>query len=807
MTAPLAVNANLLSYINTYANIATVSAYGNVLASANAQVAANNFSSNNENALGNIVCTYQPLLNQVTDSASGLKTQFTTLLLNHVNTILPSDYTIFIQLFNISSSYCQQINNFTSSATVVKNYLGSTFVNINSLTTGGFSQVSTNLNSFGSDLFKTGYTINFANLGQLGLPSQLLKNIRAQAQGFIVVDEELKALNVPDTIIANLKRANFKPALNVEKAIFVAMTKITGARLTQVLSILKCTTTNITVMAQLLDPKYLFPTSYKTLLSPTSAGFANIYNDNGSVNDVFTTVKVNTFKAQLLVVTNSDLASSNTALSQSLLQIKTLSDKTAIEIGPIIQSLQSTTSLPLVNAQTNPLNPDAANIYKYTDPGTGADGTLIIGDVIGSVAGYGLNDNWTLVNNGLSNIISANLAWTLTNSGNGLFPVMVQTLNGAYGPATGPITGLPSGPWSAGEPFANLDAAFDDTTYGLIKVGTTQIANVVAAITTSSSGNKNLSNNAWNNMYQKVVSENVSLAKIPIDIANDITHGGTETCMSWMQSFKDYALDTQTGGAVTVIRGVIDISTLPGQTIEGTIIEQQNLAKLRAAGLYNDNEIGTTTPLMINSAAYLAGPPTSLSPGSGSSAPVPSIDSISPTAGTIRGGTGVKIFGNNFTGASSVKFGTNNANSVSVVSDNQIYCETPAGTAASGVSVSVTTSAGTGSASLWTYQTNNQAPIISRIDPPSGDPTLPAPIRIYGENLISVSTDNLAAVKVSFNGVAGTIVNPPLGTPNPTPPDYIEVIPPAGAKGQLVTVTVQTLSGTTTFNSWKYSGG
>jgi len=152
MTAPLAVNANLLSYINTYANIATVSAYGNVLASANAQVAANNFSSNNENALGNIVCTYQPLLNQVTDSASGLKTQFTTLLLNHVNTILPSDYTIFIQLFNISSSYCQQINNFTSSATVVKNYLGSTFVNINSLTTGGFSQVSTNLNSFGSDL-------------------------------------------------------------------------------------------------------------------------------------------------------------------------------------------------------------------------------------------------------------------------------------------------------------------------------------------------------------------------------------------------------------------------------------------------------------------------------------------------------------------------------------------------------------------------------------------------------------------------------------------------------------------------------
>lgn len=806
MTAPLAVNANLLSYINTYANIATVSVYGNVLASANAQVAANNFSTTNENALGNLVCTYQPLLNQVTESDTGSKRQFTTLLLNHVNTILPSDYTIFIQVFDISSSYCQQVNNFTTNATVVKNYLGNTFVNISSLTTGGFSQVSTALNLFGSDLTKTGYVINFSSLSTLGLPSRLLQNIRSRAQGFIVIDEELKALNVPKTIIDNLKRSSYTPPLDVEKAIFVAMTKITGTKLAQVLTILQCTTPNITVMAQLLDPKYLFPNSYRTLLSPTSTGFANIYNANGTVNDVFQTVRPGSFQAQLLIITNGELAAANTAFTKSLLQIKTITDKTAPTIGPVIQTLQSTTSLSLVNSQTNPLNPDAANIYKYTDPGTGPNGTLLLGDVIGSVAGYGLNNNWPLVNTGLANIISANLAWSLTNTGNGLFPVMNNTLNGTYGPPTGPISGLPTGPWSPGEPFTDLDTAFSDPTYGLLAKGTTMIANVVANITSSKANDKNLSNNAWNNMYQKIVSEQVYLGKIPLNIANDVTHGGTETCMSWMQSFKDYALDVQPGGSVTVIRGVIDVATLPGQTIEGTIIEQQNLSKLRAAGLYIDNEIGTTTPLMLNSAAYLAGPPTSLNPGSGPTAPVPSLESISPTAGTNKGGTGVRIFGTNFTGASTVKFGANNANNVSIVSDTQIYCETPAGTIATGVTVSVTSSAGTGSAALWTYQANNQAPIVTRIDPPSGDPLLPTPVRIYGENLIS-TVNNLPLVKVTFNGLTATIVSPSLGATNPTPPEYLEVIPPQGSKGQLVTVTVQTTTGTTNFSSWKYSSG
>jgi autotransporter passenger strand-loop-strand repeat protein len=74
---------------------------------------------------------------------------------------------------------------------------------------------------------------------------------------------------------------------------------------------------------------------------------------------------------------------------------------------------------------------------------------------------------------------------------------------------------------------------------------------------------------------------------------------------------------------------------------------------------------------------------------------VPAVTGVSPASGPAAGGATVTITGANFTGATTVKFGTTPAASFTVVSATQIKATEPAGTAGQSVDVTVTTPAGT----------------------------------------------------------------------------------------------------------------
>jgi hypothetical protein len=75
--------------------------------------------------------------------------------------------------------------------------------------------------------------------------------------------------------------------------------------------------------------------------------------------------------------------------------------------------------------------------------------------------------------------------------------------------------------------------------------------------------------------------------------------------------------------------------------------------------------------------------------------PAPAINLISPTFGSVAGGTKVTITGTNLAAASAVKFGLISATSFTVESENQITAIAPPSTIAGTVDVSVTTLAGT----------------------------------------------------------------------------------------------------------------
>jgi len=75
--------------------------------------------------------------------------------------------------------------------------------------------------------------------------------------------------------------------------------------------------------------------------------------------------------------------------------------------------------------------------------------------------------------------------------------------------------------------------------------------------------------------------------------------------------------------------------------------------------------------------------------------PTPAITAISPTSGSIAGGTTVKITGTDFTAASGVKFGATPAASYAVVSETEVTATAPATKQGGRVDITVTTLAGT----------------------------------------------------------------------------------------------------------------
>ena len=196
----------------------------------------------------------------------------------------PTDLGTFCQKFNQSVSYVKATNEIITTSQNT-NFLGSTFAGMDSLTTGDFSRISTNLKAFGDDLKKLGSVIDFANLGEMGAPSALLKNLQVAGGIPPGVVEALVRQDFTEEILSSLRNPGFELPDALQKVAYTVMTQIGGDVLSQVLAVLNCTTPNITKMSDLLDPAKLFPTSATSLQVPvTSSTSAKIYINIDSVN-------------------------------------------------------------------------------------------------------------------------------------------------------------------------------------------------------------------------------------------------------------------------------------------------------------------------------------------------------------------------------------------------------------------------------------------------------------------------------------------------------------------------------------------
>ena len=201
------------------------------------------------------------------------------------------DLSKFAQAEFICQGYADTVNPFINSAVNSQTYLANTFTTMNNLETGDITAVNLSTATWGEDLINLGLLINLNNLDEFGTPIALIKQL-ANVGGILPsIAVTFSAFGVSLNTVVNLNNPGLTATDADQKAMYQAMTQITGDTLTQSLKLLGVKTLGINTMADLLNPVKIFPNSYTTLtVTDIDNVSQKIYlNASGTVNPVLST--------------------------------------------------------------------------------------------------------------------------------------------------------------------------------------------------------------------------------------------------------------------------------------------------------------------------------------------------------------------------------------------------------------------------------------------------------------------------------------------------------------------------------------
>jgi hypothetical protein len=285
---------------------------------------------------------------------------YATSIATAANTYLGGgDFGKFAQAFGAAQGYISLTNGIINSAVNVNSddFLGPTYSGMDNLISGDIAKVNLAFPAFGADLANIGGTVKFTRVDQIGTPASLLQNL-AEAGNMIngstpCVTTALQAQGLSDRNIADLVNNNVQSLFNpngltanqfdvLQKAAYPALVNVTGDCLTEVLSILDCTTPNIATMADLLNPVKLYPTSFSSLTLPTPDGPVLIYNTDGSVNSAIEPIlNSGTVSPKgcddLAKIVPSAQAQANRALQIAYQQVKGIRGTSTQQLAAILQ--------------------------------------------------------------------------------------------------------------------------------------------------------------------------------------------------------------------------------------------------------------------------------------------------------------------------------------------------------------------------------------------------------------------------------------------------------------------------------------
>lgn len=210
-------------------------------------------------------------------------------------------YKDFCSSFITGSSFVEYTNSAMFAMEASKGFLQGTYSNMNDLISADIAGVNLALRPFGEDLIALGKAINLSKISTFGLPSVLLQTVREFNAITPSLTLALLSSGLTTEEIQNIIDNSVPITADQEQKIYGAFLIIVGVDLEDILTPLNCKTKGIESLADLLNPKKLFPNSYQSLTVPlynvapnlptNSKTYYPIYGE-GSVNAVLSSPSV-----------------------------------------------------------------------------------------------------------------------------------------------------------------------------------------------------------------------------------------------------------------------------------------------------------------------------------------------------------------------------------------------------------------------------------------------------------------------------------------------------------------------------------
>jgi len=362
-----------------------------------------------------------------------------------------------------------------------------------------------------------------------------------------------------------------------QKSLYAAFNLIVNTDLANILIPLNCSTTGLNSLADLLDPKKLFPSSYESLtypkanpiVLPTNSKTYFLLYKNGGVN------KDDTLNLGLKLSSYlpSDLAFVCDGFSKAMMQVKNIKAMNIEKFSQVVANLEN----------VNGLNVNGSNIP--TDPVvTGQASTLL-------ALGSGVNGQYTV----------KDFFGCMTN----FYPF--KDLNDAVvNINTFSVTTL-STIYSNMLSLLNSDHANDSDLNALITAANTEIQNIYNA--------NSAALDTYNLMY-KNLADSLQLEQNARDLALPTGTDTLSTTVQEVYGFIDnllkYAVDIDPYQSVATLESISDITTIGGNSLIASMRELRNANRLALIGGELDNDVEI--------------PKLKLKPANGSLAKVPVLD-------------------------------------------------------------------------------------------------------------------------------------------------------------------------------------
>jgi hypothetical protein len=467
-------------------------------------------------------------------------------------------YSDFCSSFLTASGYKSANNSVIASLYNANNYLAGVYSNMNDLMTADITGVNQSTVYWGQDLIKSGRAINLATIKDFGLPSNLLRTLKANNALTEPVNIALIYSGLSTTEITGILNLTITPTIDQERKIYGAFTVVVNNDLADVCTCLNTQTFGLVSLADLLNPVQLFPNSYNSLttvrynttMSSTNSKIYYPIYVNGTVNMQLSTFG---FGSNLTQILPDDIAIACGAFSTAMLQIKNIQNVEIQKFSQVVTNLEVTTGL-TVNGTSTPVNNALATAaYNTVALGGGPYGTYTMADFFGAMSGVGYN----LAR--IQQLITQLQSSTLTTIYNNMYTEMGTSSDHNSAMTT-----------YIAQANAEILAIYNANTAAATELNTLWIA-VGTALTKEST--------------------------IRATALSSSATSGIQTIYSFIDSMTGYAVDTEPLQSVQVLEAIANTSTIGGQALIALLREIRNAQRLGLAGLELDNNISNQLPV------------------------------------------------------------------------------------------------------------------------------------------------------------------------------------------------------------------